>query len=232
MSLPQSGTCASTTGHADVSQGSTAPCFGQAVTSLYGPLGATLGFLLVVLANYVWFLALALACWLGAIWLARGRRRQEVRALGIGLVVVGALVLLTRSLAGSYLVDSLVKSDSVKPAVTDAWNSITHSLAASGWAALAVGVLTVAGAWLVGRGLRPTSTRTAITPALRRAEIAWGAWLLGIGLVVWNPPLQVFRTTVLLVVASAIGFGVLRRRLAREAAGLAPPEDAGAAVVE
>ena len=40
------------------------------------------------IANFVWIFALA--AWVGAIWLARGRRRQEVRSLGIGLVVVGA----------------------------------------------------------------------------------------------------------------------------------------------
>ena len=43
--------------------------------------------------------------WVAAIWLARGRRRQEVRSLGIGLVAVGMLVLLARWLAGKYFVD-------------------------------------------------------------------------------------------------------------------------------
>ena len=39
-------------------------------------------------ANFIWIFAVA--AWVGAIWLARGRRRQEVRSLGIGLVAVGA----------------------------------------------------------------------------------------------------------------------------------------------
>ena len=58
------------------------------------------------IANYVWILAIA--CWVGAIWLARGRRRQEVRSLGIGFAVVGVLVLLSRWAAGKYFVDNLV----------------------------------------------------------------------------------------------------------------------------
>ena len=58
------------------------------------------------IANFVWILAVA--CWVGAIWLARGRRRQEVRSLGIGLAVVGVLVLLARWAAGNYFVDNLV----------------------------------------------------------------------------------------------------------------------------
>jgi hypothetical protein len=175
-------------------------------------------------ANYVWFLALA--CWVGAIWLARGRRRKEVRSLGIGLIVVGVLVLLTRWLAGKYVVDNLVQSDSVRPAVSDAWQIITQSLAAAGWVALAVGVLTAIGAWLVGPGDRATSARATIAPALQRAAIAWGAWVLGMALIVWILPIQVFRTTVLLVVASAIGYAVLRRQLAAETAVPAAPDDA------
>jgi hypothetical protein len=175
-------------------------------------------------ANYVWFLALA--CWVGAIWLARGRRRKEVRSLGIGLIVVGVLVLLSRWLAGKYVVDNLVQSDSVRPAVSDAWQIITQSLAAAGWVALAVGVLTAIGAWLVGPGDRATSARAAIAPALQQTAIAWGAWVLGMALIVWILPIQVFRTTVLLVVASAIGYAVLRRQLAAETAVPAAPDDA------
>ena len=117
-------------------------------------------------ANFVWILALA--CWVGAIWLARGRRRQEVRSLGIGLVVVGVLVLLSRWLAGNYFVDNLVQSDTVRPAASDAWNIITDSLAAAGWVALSVGILIAVGAWLVGPGERATAARASLAPLLRR----------------------------------------------------------------
>ena len=86
------------------------------------------------IANFVWIFALA--AWVGAIWLARGRRRQEVRSLGIGLVVVGVLVLLARWLAGKYFVDQIVASDSMRPAAHNAWQIITQSLAAAGWVAL------------------------------------------------------------------------------------------------
>jgi len=165
-------------------------------------------------ANFVWILALA--CWVGAIWLARGRRRQEVRSLGIGLFVVGVLVLVSRWLAGKYVVDNIVQSDSVRPAVSDAWDIITQSLAAAGWVALSIGVLVAAGAWLVGPGEKATAARASMAPFLRRAEIAWGAWVLGMALLIWILPIQVFRTTALLLVLGAIGFEVLRRQVARE----------------
>ncbi len=170
------------------------------------------------IANWVWILAVA--CWVGAIWLARGRRRQEVRSLGIGLIVVGILVLLARRLAGNYFVDHIVVNDSVRPAARDAWQIITRALAASGWVALAVGILVAIGAWLVGPGERATSARAAVAPTLRRAGLAWGLFVVGMLVIVWILPIQMFRTTVVLWVAAAIGFFILRRQLEAETAGV------------
>jgi hypothetical protein len=173
-------------------------------------------------ANYVWILALA--CWVGAIGFARGRRRQEVRALGIGLVVVGVLVLLARALAGKYFGDKIVANDSVRPAASDAWNIITASLAAAGWVSLALGILIAAGAWLVGPGERATAARTALAPTLSRPWLSWGMWALGIVVIAWILPIQMFRVTAILVVGSAIGFIVFRRQVAAETAVPPGPE--------
>ena len=172
------------------------------------------------MANFVWIFALA--AFVAAIWLARGRRRQEVRSLGIGLVVVGVLVLVVRWLAGKYIVDQLVASDSMRPAVHNAWQIITQSLAAAGWIALVVGVLVAIGAWLVGPGKRATASRATLAPHLRRPEIAWSAFVVGMLLLIWLLPIQVFRTTAVLVVASAIGFVVFLRQLKAESPAPAP----------
>jgi hypothetical protein len=166
------------------------------------------------IANFVWIFAVA--AWVGAIWLARGRRRQEVRALGIGLICVGILVLLARLFAGKYLVDNLVVSETVRPAASDAWDIITKALAASGWVALSVGVLVAVGAWLVGPGSRATSARAAVAPTLSRPGLAWGSFVVGMVLLIWILPIQMFRTTAVLVVASAIGYVVFLRQLAAE----------------
>ena len=172
------------------------------------------------MANFVWIFALA--AFVAAIWLARGRRRQEVRSLGIGLVVVGLIVLVVRWLAGKYVVDQLVATDSMRPAVHNAWQIITQSLAAAGWIALVVGILTAIGAWLVGPGKRATASRAALAPHLRRPEIAWSAFVVGMLLLIWLLPIQVFRTTAVLVVASAIGFVVFLRQLKAESPAPAP----------
>ena len=172
------------------------------------------------MANFVWIFALA--AWVAAIWLARGRRRQEVRSLGIGLIAVGLIVLVVRWLAGKYIVDQLVASDSMRPAVHNAWQIITQSLAAAGWIALVVGILVAIGAWLVGPGNRATSARVWLAPHLRRWEVAWGAWIVAMLLIIWILPIQVFRTTAVLVVAAAIGFVVFLRQLKAESPAPAP----------
>ena len=176
------------------------------------------------IANFVWIFAVA--AWVAAIWLARGRRRQEVRSLGFGLVAVGLLVLLSRWLAGRYFVNHIVVSDSVRPAAHNAWQIITQSLAAAGWVALSVGVLVAIGAWLVGPGNRATAARAALAPYLRRWEIAWGAWVVAMLLIVWILPIQVFRTTVILVVASVIGYVIFLRQVAAESPAPAPEPEA------
>ena len=172
------------------------------------------------IANFIWIFAVA--AWVAAIWLARGRRRQEVRSLGFAFVAVGVLVLLARWLAGRYFVNHIVASDSVRPAAHNAWQIITQSLAAAGWVALSVGILVAAGAWLVGPGDRATAARVAIAPHLRRWEVAWGAFVVAMLLIVWILPIQVFRTTVVLVVAAAIGFVIFLRQLAAESPAPAP----------
>ena len=96
----------------------------------------------------MWLVALAVAAL--AIWLARGRRRLELRALAIGLVLVGLLMLAVRRFAGDYLVDELAKDDAVKPAAHDAWSILTQVLADSAWVWIILGVITLLGVWFVG----------------------------------------------------------------------------------
>ena len=75
------------------------------------------------------------------------------------------LVLVVRWLAGKYVVDQLVATDSMRPAVHNAWQIITQSLAAAGWVALVVGILVAIGAWLVGPGNRATACARRARPA-------------------------------------------------------------------
>ena len=121
--------------------------------------------ILRTVANWMWILAIAVAAL--AIWLARGRRRLELRALAIGVLLVGLLMLAVRRAAGGYLVDQLAKDDSVKPAVQDAWDILTQTLADRAWVWITLGAILLAGVWFVGETRRAAQARRAAAPVLQ-----------------------------------------------------------------
>jgi hypothetical protein len=134
-------------------------------------------------ANWMWLIAIAVAAL--AIWLARGRRRIELRALAIGVLAVGLLMLAVRRVAGGYLVDQLAKDDSVKPAVQDAWDILTQVLADRAWVWITLGVVTLVGVWFVGETGRAAQARRAAQPVLENrvttyAIVAGSVLVLGL----------------------------------------------------
>ena len=120
------------------------------------------------LAAWLWVPALIVAAL--AIWLASGRRRLEIRALGIGLLVVGVVLLFTRQTVGAYLVDELT-SDATQPAGSNAWRILTQALADRAWVWIAVGVLVLVGTWLVGPARLAARARVALRPVA--ASLVW-----------------------------------------------------------
>ena len=169
---------------------------------------------LKVVADWIWvfaFLAFALA-----IWLVRGRRRLEVRAIAIGLIVAGVAVLVLRRLAGSYLVENLVESESVKPAVSAFWDILSDGLAEGAWVGIVVGAIGAAGLWLTSDGRRAVGARRWLGPWLQRTDLAWAGFAVLLIAVVWALPLHRFVTTAVLVVLGAAGFEIARRQIVRE----------------
>ncbi len=168
-------------------------------------------------ADWMWLVALAVAAL--AVWLARGRRRIEIRALAIGVLLVGLLMLLVRRVAGGYLVDRLAEDEGVKPAVADAWSILTQTLADRAWVWIILGVVTLAGVWFVGETGRAAQARRAAQPILESRlttyAIAAGA-LLVLGLVApfftrgWT-------MTLLLIALVVVGIEVVRSIVQREA---------------
>jgi hypothetical protein len=155
----------------------------------------------------------AFALYALAIYLARGWRREAVRACGISFIVVGILVLVALSIAGSLVVDSLAKTDSVRPAVEAVWGIATTLLSGEGVALIGYGVAIIIGAWLAGRTATARELRREITPLL--AERRWGyPVLLVIVLLVfwWNPTQGTSRLlpSLALIVLMVAGFEALR----------------------
>jgi hypothetical protein len=175
---------------------------------------------LKVVASWIWIPAIL--CWAVALWLVPSRRRREVRAIGIGLIVAGIALLVIRRLAGSYLVDNLAQSDSVRPAVSAFWNILSDGLAEGAWVVVVVGVIVALGAWVTGQGARARRIRHTVGPWLARPALAWSVFAAVLLLVVWALPLERFLTAGILVVLAALGFEITRRQVAQELAEEGP----------
>jgi hypothetical protein len=154
-----------------------------------------------------------------AIYLARGRRRETLRAVGFGFLVIGVLVLVVRNAGGNALTDSLTGTAAAEPPVEATWEIGTSLLRDTGQSLIGYGILIVLAAWLAGPTSLATSVRRAITPYLRQPRIAYGVLALLIALLLWWDPFVATHRlvpSVLLIVIAAIGVEALRRQVIRE----------------
>jgi hypothetical protein len=110
---------------------------------------------------------LVLLLYVGAIYLARGWRRQTLIAAGGGILVSMLLVLLIRRLTGNAVVDSLSGSETVEPAVRSVWDIVSGGLRERALFLLVIGVAFVGAGLLAGPGRHATSTRRFLAPYLR-----------------------------------------------------------------
>ncbi len=167
-------------------------------------------------ADWMWLVALAVAAL--AIWLARGRRRLELRALAIGLVLVGLLLLAVRRFAGDYIVDELAKDDAVKPAAHDAWSILTQTLADRSWVWIVLGIVTLAGVWFVGDSRRAAQARRAAAPVFESRPTTYTLAAVALFVVALvAPPIARGWLTALVLIALAVGgLEVVRNIVLRE----------------
>ena len=162
---------------------------------------------------------LALGLYALAVYLTRGRRRETLRACGIGLAFAGVAALVARTLAGNAVVDALATTESVEPAARAAWSIGTSLLVQAATATLIYGVVIVVGSWLAGPTAWAVTARRNLAPYLREPRIAWGGFgLVILGIVAWGPTPAFRRMVLALVVIAllALGFEALRRQTARE----------------
>jgi Short C-terminal domain len=165
-------------------------------------------------------IALVILLYGGAIYLARGRRREAVRAMGFGFIVTGVLVLLLRNFAGTNVVDSLASTASIKPAAEATWDIATSLLVTVASSAIAFGILAVVGAWLAGGTAPARALRRELAPYARedRAATYGVAAAIWLALIAWAP-IAAFRKpfgVLLFAALFALGAEVLRRQAVRE----------------
>ena len=161
----------------------------------------------------------ALALYGLAIYLARGRRREVLRTVGLCFIGVGLTVLVARSIAGNYLVDSLTTTAAAQGPASAAWGILTSLLAGIAIALIGYGVVIVIGAWLAGPRPVARSLRRVVTPGLRERRIAYSAlaviWLL----VLWWSPTQGTQRlipTLVLIALTIAGLEALRAQALRD----------------
>jgi hypothetical protein len=164
-------------------------------------------------------LVLSLGLFAVAVYLARGWRREALRACGIGFLFAGAAALVARALAGNAVVDALATTESVRPAAEAAWSIGTSLLVQAATATLIYGIVIVAAAWLAGPTGWAVATRRNLAPYLREPRFAWGTFGLVVLLLLAWAPTPAFRQVIgalILIGLLALGLETLRRQTARE----------------
>jgi hypothetical protein len=171
-----------------------------------------------------------------AIYLARGARRATLRNAGFGLVIVGLIVLVLRTLLGNYIVDQL-STPGYAPATHQLWLIGTSILGQIGAATLLYGAIAVVGAVYAGPSSIATRLRRHVAPTMNEHQgIVWGVvgfvYLLAI---LWGGThaLRTWWGILLLAALIAIGVVTLRRQSLSEfpseaapAAAIPPPSPA------
>jgi Short C-terminal domain len=162
---------------------------------------------------------LALALFALGVYLARGRRREALRACGIGLLFAGAGALVAAALAAKTVVNALATTDAVRPAAEDAWDVGTSFLGQAAGATIAYGAVIVIAAWLAGPTRWAVAIRRQLAPYLREPRWAWGAFgVVVLALLAWapTPALRQVVPALALIGLLALGVEALRRQTARE----------------
>jgi hypothetical protein len=155
-----------------------------------------------------------------AIFLARGRRRETLMLVGFAIILAGLLVFLARKLAVSVVSNSLVQTDSVRPAARATLQIATSMLSEIADAFVLIGVPVIVAAWFAGPSRWATRARRKLAPLLREHPL-WGFGAVVTALIlifIWGPIPATHRPAGIIVftVLALIGTEALRRQVERE----------------
>jgi hypothetical protein len=161
-----------------------------------------------------------------AVYLARGRRRQTLIAVGLAFIAASLIVFIARSLAGHAVVNSLASTASIKPAAEAAWSIGTSVLLDIAWAVIYFGIALILAGLLAGPTQVAVTIRRTLAPYLNeRPDITYGvvAFLLLL-LFVWGPIAATRTLSGLLIITllALIGTQALRRQTIKEFPGATP----------
>ena len=163
---------------------------------------------------------LALLLYLGALYLAKGWRREALIAAGGGILMATLFVLLTRRLIGNG-VDSVASSETVKPAITAVWDILSEGLRRRALFVLVIGLAFIGGGVLAGPGRHEVAARRFLAPYLRDHPVAMYSvvavlFLLWLSFIPGINNLGQVLVIVVLAALAVVGIEILRRQAARE----------------
>jgi hypothetical protein len=174
--------------------------------------------LLNALSSWLWLAVLALLAL--AVYLAHGKRRTMLEAVGFALLIVGFLLLIVRRFVGNWIVDSLVKVESSKPAVHAIWLIETDLLRDLAIALAFYGLFALVAGILAGPSRVAVGVRRWLAPTWReRPYLVWlVAGFLFLVFIAWGPAGGNRRFLGVVILAALVGLGleVWRRQTLRE----------------
>ena len=137
----------------------------------------------------VWgLLVLSVACFAGAIALARDRRKTIIKVGGC-LMFAGIALVAIRTIGGSIVVNALADAPNAHAVADDVWSISTSLLVDVSEGTFLFGLFLALGAWLVGDGRRATAIRrTSAYPFREHAGLVRAG--LGVAillLIIWGP---------------------------------------------
>jgi hypothetical protein len=155
-----------------------------------------------------------------ALYLAKGRRRETLRAIGLIFALVGITVLVVRSLAGGVVVDELATTAAVEPAANEVWSIGTSLLSEIAGNLIINGIILLVVAWVAGATRPAFGLRRAAAPYMREQPglVYALVGLIFLLMIAWGPT-RAFRMPIsLLIIAGLLVLGTeaLRRQTARE----------------
>jgi hypothetical protein len=171
-----------------------------------------------------------------AVYLAKGFRREALRAAGVSFVVVGLILLVVRRVLGNKIIEALTSAQT-EPAGSAAWLIATDLLKNLAVALLAYGIVLFLAAWIAGPSRFAVRIRRALAPTFeRRPGLVFAGVALALLLALYfGPAGDTRRLFGILVLCALVMLGVeaLRRQTLREfgtaeseAPSAAPPPSA------
>jgi hypothetical protein len=167
----------------------------------------------------IWLLVGVLVLYGFAIYLARSARRATLRNAGLGLVLVGLVTLIIRSLLGNYIVGALA-TPGYQPATHRMYLIGTEILGQIGQATILYGLVAALAAVFAGPSAPAVWLRQKLAPTLNeRQGFVWGGVaVIYLLLILWGGThaLRTWWGILLLAGLIALGVYVLRRQTLTE----------------